>query len=150
MRGFVNRAIYALLAGSMLLGATLAAPSAQASQMGQAYYLYYTRITSISANCTGGNHQIKLDGYITLKPYRVYKDVEISDTSSGDIEYVHYWQDGFSSAYKQEWCRNGDYVYEYFGKHKDRREWTETFICYGGSCQFAGSIYSSWATYDWS
>ncbi len=149
-RIFNPRAVYTLLAGCLMLGiVALATPAAQAAEISQGYYLYYQRITSIHANCIGKNHYIQSDGYITLDPYRVYKTVEKSSETYGNITYTYYWQDGFSSAWKEEWCRNNDYVYEFFGKHKVQRIETVATICFGAGCQYGGTTYTPWQSKDW-
>lgn len=136
----------ALTVGSL----TLVAPIAQAAQIGQGYYLFYRTIKSIPANCTGKTRYLRSAGSVTLKPYRVWDSPHYATEQRGAILSYYYHQNGFSSAYRQEWCRKGDYVYEYFGKHKVRRNWRQDWLCYSGGCSPLGNYFSAWKTYNWS
>jgi hypothetical protein len=135
---------------AVLGGLTFAEPAAQASQMGQGYYLFYRTISSIHANCAGKTRYLSSAGSVTLKPYSVWDEPRVRTTQNGAITSYFYDQNGFSTAYRQEWCRQGDFVYEYFGKHKVQRVWRQDWFCLGGGCKPLGNYFTAWKSHDWS
>src|ERR1035441_8531166 len=134
----LSKSVYAaLLMTGLLIGSlAFAGPSAQASPpgVGEAYYLFYQNIPSIHLNCPGANHYIKDIGKVNLKPYRIYQVVSGGESTNGYFVTDTYWDRGFRTADKQEWCRNGDFVYEFFGWDKVRRMIQQHWDCAGGGC----------------
>jgi hypothetical protein len=140
-----------IAAGALAVGSlALVTPAAQAAQISQGYYLFYQRITSIHANCLGGNHEIASDGKVGLSPYAEWSTIKYLVSTTDNITNYYFHENGFSTAYRQEWCRSGDYVYEYFGKNKVRRDIRQEWFCSGGGCVPHGNFYTSWKNYNWS
>lgn len=124
--------------------------SAEASKVSQAYYLFYRVDTNRHANCTEpGNTFLASRGTVGLSPYYYYTITPQGSKTTGDITYVFQWDDYFSSAVKDLYCRYGDYVYEYFGDNQARRFQTQSWVCYGDGCQYLGSTYGPWRHGRW-
>jgi hypothetical protein len=140
-----------LMAGLLVGGLAFAGPSAQASPPGasEAYYLFYQNIPSIHLNCAGANHYIKNIGDVSLSPYRIYQVVSGGESTNGYFQTYTYWDRGFRTADKQEWCRSGDFVYEYFGVDKVRREIQQHWYCSGGGCAYLFTYTGPWRNYNW-
>jgi len=103
-----------VLSLSLSLGGILSvAPGANAASISQAYYLFYSRIKSIQANCVGSNRYISYHGKIKLRHNRIWRTVLHSQSSGGDLVTETYWRKGFSTAYQEEFCRKGDFVWEF-------------------------------------
>jgi len=123
------------------------AGTASASTIGEAYFLYNKRITSIQANCLTTKF-IADKGQVSINPYK-YKD-KLSTVDNGYFEDRIDVQDGFNTADKQKWCYRGDFVYRYYGWHKIQRKSTQTWYCYGMSCQYLYTTTTAWVAHNWS
>jgi hypothetical protein len=137
-------------AALILSGLTFVAPAAQAAQIGPGYYLFYRTITSIHANCAGSTRYLRSAGTVNLKPYRVWNSPKYATVVRGSITSYYFHQNGFSTAYRQEWCRKHDYVYQYYGRHKVRRNWRQDWLCISGGCAPLGNYFTAWKSYNWS
>ena len=135
--------------GLALGGIFSVAPGANAASISQAYYLFYSRIKSIQANCAGTNRYISYHGVIKLRHDRTWRTVLHSQSSGGDLVTETYWRKGFSTAYQEEYCRKGDFVWEFFGAHKVLQVYSQIWFCNAGSCAFLFSKTSAWRSYNW-
>jgi hypothetical protein len=125
-------------------------PPSAASSISQAFYLYSTRDTNIHANCIWrGNRYLAYNGVVVLHPYYAYRSVADGSSSGGIFETDYSLEDGFSTAIKDLYCRNGDFVYEYFGDHMVQRKETYIQVCYGMSCFPIYWSYTPWRSKNW-
>jgi hypothetical protein len=56
-------------------------------------------------------------GTVRLRPY-LYRVVPDGSSSNGIFQTTYSLLDGFNSAVRDLYCRDGDFVYEHFGLHK--------------------------------
>jgi hypothetical protein len=136
--------IVAPLAG-LLLGLTVtAAPAYAAGVPRTGYHLYNKLDTSILANCPyNGTHLYKQTGTAKYNPPRDYANVEFENEWVGDLHYVAYYQEGFTTAIVDLGCVNHDFDYVYYGFHMAYRIQYITLNCYSAGCTGATS-YSAW------
>jgi hypothetical protein len=147
--GQVSAIVLTLLLGSGMVAAQ-AAPVRPRSGAGEAYYLFYRRIQDIHRNCPYKLKFLKDTGTVPLRPYRIYETIYGATYVNGNYETVTYWNRGFSTADRQEWCRQGDFVYEFFGVHKVRRLLTYSYACdAGGDCQLIFKHTGPWRNANW-
>jgi hypothetical protein len=137
--------IVAPLAG-LLLGLTVTAASAYAASVPAVYHSYhlYNKLdTSIAANCPDVSHIYRQVGTASFSPPRDYANVQFLNEWVGNLHYVRYYQEGFTTAIVNLGCVNHDYVYMYYGFHMAYRIQYITYRCLYGECVGAVS-YSAW------
>jgi hypothetical protein len=137
--------IVAPLAG-LLLGLTVTAASANAASapaVYHSYHLYNKLDTSIAANCPDVSRIYRQVGSASFSPPRDYANVQFYNEWVGDLHYVRYYQEGFTTAIVDLGCVNHDYVYMYYGFHMAYRIQYITYNCYWAGCTAAVS-YSAW------
>ncbi len=136
--------IVAPLAG-ILLGLTVAAaPAYAAPAIYHSYHLYNKLDTSIGANCPyNGTHIYRQVGTASYNPPRDYANVQFENEWVGDLHYVRYYQEGFTTAIVNLGCVNHDFVYMYYGFHMAYRIQYITYNCYSAGCT-ASVSYSAW------
>lgn len=149
MRRSAVLATAAVLALLALAPTSAAARSSGGPYITQAYYLFYSHDLAIHANCLGPNRYIAYRGIVRLSPYRHYKVVRDGSATNGIFQTSYYLIDGFSTAVRDLYCRNGDFVYEYFGDHKVQQKETYVEVCYGMSCQTLDWFYTPWRSRNW-
>lgn len=87
---------------------------------------------------------------MALKPYYGYSH-SIITSEVGAAHFSTQRENGFARAFKQKWCRNADFVYEYFGDHNDKvhRTGHREYICGDIGCTAGESSWTPWTSYDW-
>lgn len=137
--------IAAPLAGLILSLAVMAAPASAATPaIYHSYHLYNKLDTSILANCTSPSGTIFYQvGTASFSPPYDYANVKFYDSWAGNLHYVRYYQEGFTTAIVNLGCVNNDYVYMYYGVSMTYRIQYITYNCYSAGC--SGTVsYSAW------
>jgi hypothetical protein len=131
-----------LVAAAALAAAPMGASAAQASSI-SGIFLYRSRDTAVSANCTGGNHLISNKGNVNLGKYYIFENESFSSSTVGVFLYSRWVQIAATTADKQEWCYDNDVDYQYYAGKVYHRTISQDYICSGG-CQFLGNFYGAW------
>lgn len=127
------------------LGATaplLGGSAANASTIGN-IFLYRSRDTAATVNCTGGYHEISNLGNRALGRYSVFETSDFSTSTVGIWMYSRWEQIAATVADKQKWCYGGDVYWQYYAANAYHRHVSQQYICSGG-CQWIGNYYTPW------
>jgi hypothetical protein len=130
----------------LLLSLTVTGASAYAAStpaIYHSYHLYNKLDTSVLANCPYVNHIYRQVGTASFSPPRDYANVLFENEWVGDLHFVRYYQEGFTTAIVNLGCVNNDFVYMYYGVHMAYRIQYITYNCYSAGCTAAVS-YSAW------
>lgn len=111
------------------------------------YHLFNKLDTKIAANCPYVNRIYSRVGTATFSPPHDYKNILFYNEWVGNLHYVRYYQQGFTTAIVNLGCVNNDFVYMYYGYQMAYRIQYITYNCFGGGCTAAVS-YSAWK-YGW-
>jgi hypothetical protein len=135
-------------AALVVLAAITVSGPAQASTISPGYFLY-SQTSGAFGPCANG-----LGSYIGTVSIsaRIYKSLSEGSFDEGSIEYRYWYQYGFNKAGKYNSCVNSDPSYSYYGAYAGeiRRKETQSWACNDmGNCQYLGTVYTTWASDQW-
>ena len=143
-RGRTYALIVAPIAALILSLAGMGAPASAATPaIYHSYHLYNKLDTRHLANCPYTNHIYSQLGTATFSSPYDYANVKFYDQWVGNLHYLRYYQEGFTTAIVNLGCVNNDFVDMYYGYSMTYRIQYITYNCYSGGCSAAVS-YSAW------
>jgi hypothetical protein len=107
-------------------------------------FLYRSFDSSVLANCTGGNRELRNIGNVNLGEYYIFESSYLGNSSQGNFAYSSWLEIASTNADKQLWCYNNDFYYQYYANNAFNRKATTQWYCWGGGCQYYTTTYTPW------